>query len=118
MTTPPLRRTRVAGRGRLLAIGDASGYVEPFTGEGMTWGMQSGIAAANRIGLSRMQTDQDSLATIGNQWDLDQQKLLRSKKRTCRVVTNALRSKWARKTIGSTLATFPKLAWPIVKRLS
>lgn len=118
MTTPPLRRTRVSGRGRLLAIGDASGYVEPFTGEGMTWGMQSGIAAANRIGLASMQTDQGSLATIGTQWDLDQQKLLRSKKRTCRVVTNALRSKWARKTIGSTLATFPKLAWPIVKRLS
>ena len=118
MTTPPLRRTRVAGRGRLLAIGDASGYVEPFTGEGMTWGMQSGIAAANRIGLASQQADQNSLATIGTQWDLDQQTLLRRKKRTCRVVTNALRSKWARKTIGSTLATFPKLAWPIVKRLS
>jgi flavin-dependent dehydrogenase len=118
MTTPPLRRTRVAGRGRLLAIGDASGYVEPFTGEGMTWGIQSGIAAANRIGLASVQPDQNILATIGTQWNLEQQKLLRSKKRTCRVVTNALRSKWARKTIGSTLATFPKLAWPIVKSLS
>ena len=118
MTTAPLRRTRLAGKGRLLAIGDASGYVEPFTGEGMTWGMQSGIAAANQIGFSSVQHDQDSLATIGTRWDLDQQKLLRSKKRTCRIVTNALRSKWARKTIGSTLATFPNLAWPNVRRLS
>ena len=118
MTTPPLRRTRVAGRGRLLAIGDASGYVEPFTGEGMTWGMQSGIAAANRIGLASASDEPDSLASLGTQWDVEQQKLLSSKKRTCRIVTNALRSKWARKTIGSTLATFPKLASPIVRRLS
>ena len=118
MTTAPLRRTRLAGRGRLLAIGDASGYVEPFTGEGMTWGMQSGIAAANRIGLASVQHEQNSLARIGTQWDIDQQTLLRSKKLTCRIVTHALRSKWARKTIGRTLATCPKLAWPIVKRLS
>ena len=118
MTTPPLRRTRVAGRGRLLAIGDASGYVEPFTGEGMTWGMQSGIAAANRIGLASASAEPDSLATLGTQWDVEQQKLLSRKKRTCRIVTNALRSKWARKTIGRTLATFPKFASPIVRRLS
>ena len=47
MTTPPLRRLRQAGNGRVIAIGDAAGYVEPFTGEGMTWGMMSAIAAAD-----------------------------------------------------------------------
>ena len=41
MTTPPLRRLRKAGNGRMIAIGDAAGYVEPFTGEGMTWGMMT-----------------------------------------------------------------------------
>jgi flavin-dependent dehydrogenase len=118
MTTPPLRRTRVAGTGRLMAIGDASGYVEPFTGEGMTWGLQSGIAAANRISSASKQTGNDVLSTIGHQWDRDQQKLLRGKKRTCRIVTNALRSGLARKTIGNMLATFPKLATPLIKHLS
>ncbi|MGB1817902.1 MAG: hypothetical protein ACPHJ3_21215, partial [Rubripirellula sp.] len=77
-----------------------------------------GIAAANRIGLASASAEPDSLATLGTQWDVEQQKLLSRKKRTCRIVTNALRSKWARKTIGRTLATFPKFASPIVRRLS
>ena len=43
---PPLtrRRARVAGPGVLVA-GDAAGYVEPFTGEGMGWAIASGAAA-------------------------------------------------------------------------
>jgi flavin-dependent dehydrogenase len=31
---------------RLLLIGDAAGYLEPFTGEGMSWALRSGILAA------------------------------------------------------------------------
>lgn len=38
--TPPLTRRspRLAGE-RLLLLGDATGYVEPFTGEGMAWAL-------------------------------------------------------------------------------
>lgn len=41
--TPPLTRQRpVASRsGRILRVGDAAGYVEPFTGEGMGWALVS-----------------------------------------------------------------------------
>lgn len=39
------RRRRPAGR-RVLAVGDAACFVEPFTGEGMTWAMESGALAA------------------------------------------------------------------------
>jgi flavin-dependent dehydrogenase len=38
------RRSRVAAEG-LLVVGDAAGYVEPFTGEGMTWAIATGAAA-------------------------------------------------------------------------
>lgn len=31
---------------RLLLIGDAAGYLEPFTGEGMSWALRSGVLAA------------------------------------------------------------------------
>src|SRR6185295_4377462 len=31
---------------RAFVIGDAAGYVEPFTGEGMKWALASGIALA------------------------------------------------------------------------
>ncbi|MEK9506896.1 FAD-dependent oxidoreductase [Gemmatimonadota bacterium Y43] len=43
--TPALtRRAPLPGADRLLLIGDAAGYVEPFTGEGMTWALESARA--------------------------------------------------------------------------
>lgn len=44
--TPPLTRSspRVAAD-RLLVLGDALGYVEPFTGEGIAWAMLSAVLA-------------------------------------------------------------------------
>lgn len=42
--TPPLTRSlplAVGAEGRILRIGDAAGYVEPFTGEGIGWSLAS-----------------------------------------------------------------------------
>ena len=49
--TPPLtgRREAVAGN-RVLAVGDACGYVEPFTGEGMSWAIRGAAACAELLG--------------------------------------------------------------------
>lgn len=50
--TPALthRAPLVAGsQGRLCRIGDAAGYVEPFTGEGMGWALVSGRLMADAI---------------------------------------------------------------------
>lgn len=45
--TPLLTRRHDAVAGeRILAIGDATGYVEPFTGEGMSWAICAAIAVA------------------------------------------------------------------------
>ncbi|MCA9061557.1 MAG: FAD-dependent oxidoreductase, partial [Planctomycetaceae bacterium] len=43
--TPPLTRTSpvVASR-RILLLGDSTGYIEPFTGEGMAWAIAAAIA--------------------------------------------------------------------------
>lgn len=50
--TPRLTRRRAAATdGRIIASGDALGYVEPFTGEGIGWALASGIAAANHADL-------------------------------------------------------------------
>jgi flavin-dependent dehydrogenase len=116
MTTPPLRRTRRSGAGRILAIGDAAGYVEPFTGEGMTWAMESGIAASESI--ARSLADPCDLDSLGQRWDVELQQLLRGKKRTCRVLTTALRSPTARLAVAKTLAVFPGLARPLLNHLA
>lgn len=45
--TPPLmQRADEVGAARLLRVGDAAGYVEPFTGEGIAWALGDGRAAA------------------------------------------------------------------------
>ena len=43
------RRRRHFGAHRVFAVGDACGYVEPFTGEGMAWAMQSARAAVELL---------------------------------------------------------------------
>ncbi len=113
MTTPPLRRARQTGNGRLLAIGDAAGYVEPFTGEGMTWGMQGGIAAAELIA-----TQKGHLQTVGDEWNQKLETLLRSRKRTCRFVTTALRSPTVCRIAANTLTWFPSLATPLLRSMN
>ena len=35
------RRSAVEAEARVFVIGDAAGYIEPFTGEGMTWALES-----------------------------------------------------------------------------
>ena len=58
--TPALSRNAdvVAGE-RFLVMGDAAGYVEPFTGEGMAWALTAGAAAAPFVleGLERWTGD-------------------------------------------------------------
>lgn len=50
--TRPLtgRRSRIAG-GRVLVVGDSCGYVEPFTGEGMSWAIRGAISAVSLLPL-------------------------------------------------------------------
>jgi len=50
--TPPLTRraaVRAGSRGRVLRIGDAAAYVEPFTGEGIGWALAGGRLVAESI---------------------------------------------------------------------
>jgi flavin-dependent dehydrogenase len=50
--TRPLtgRRRGIAGR-RVLVVGDSCGYVEPFTGEGMSWAIRGAISAVSLLPL-------------------------------------------------------------------
>jgi flavin-dependent dehydrogenase len=113
MTTPPLRRLRRPGIGRLIAIGDAAGYVEPFTGEGMTWGILSGIAAADLIADSGK-----DLSGLGDRWSEQLPALLRKRRLACRAVTNLLRYPLGRRAIAATLSQWPGLAAPLIRHLN
>jgi flavin-dependent dehydrogenase len=86
MTTPPLHRQRRAGSGRLLAIGDAAGYVEPFTGEGMAWAIGTGIAAADCVAGDRHDGD------LGQMWCDTYAVMMRKRQWICRALSQSLAS--------------------------
>lgn len=86
MTTPPLRRSRLCGHGRLLAVGDAASYIEPFTGEGMAWAIRSGIAASDCLGRDR------GVGDVGREWRRDYARELRGRQWTCWALSHALAS--------------------------
>ncbi|MFO0832996.1 MAG: NAD(P)/FAD-dependent oxidoreductase [Phycisphaerales bacterium] len=80
--TPALtrRRNRVWD-GRVFVIGDAAGYVEPFTGEGMTWAMESGVSVAACV-----RDHLEGVPGAGPAWERASRWLLGARRRACGVV--------------------------------
>lgn len=84
--TPILRREARAQHGRILRVGDAAGYVEPFTGEGMSWALLGGSSIGD-----------DALACIergpqASSWPSTLRSLLARRHALCKAVSNAVRS--------------------------
>lgn len=78
--TPLLTRHRphLAGH-RVLAIGDACGYIEPFTGEGIAWAIHASIAAANLL-LPTVEWTPD----MPLRWQAIYQNTIKKRQRFCR----------------------------------
>lgn len=106
------RRTRVAAE-RLLLLGDAAGYVEPFTGEGMTWAMASGLAVAPLV-LAARACWEPGLAAA---WDGRYRRLLGARQHRCRLVTQALRYPALTGAAVRLLSWFPGIATPVTRVL-
>ena len=112
LVTGPLRRARVAGRGRLIAVGDAAGYVEPFTGEGITWALQTGIAAADHLA-----TDGGSRESTGDRWRDRYRELMWGPRARCGRLTTAIRFGGVRRAVSVAIRHAPWLARPILRTL-
>lgn len=93
--TPALTRTRSrVALGRALAVGDAAGYVEPFTGEGMSWAIRSAeVAAWIAAGIVRGAED-------ARAWEAEHARLLRGAHQRCGWIARALRSSSVRSLVG------------------
>ena len=88
--TPPLTRARQVGVGGLIAVGDAAKYVEPFTGEGMAWAIESGIEAADCI-IDRIDQHRTKTDTLADSWVTRYRTLARRRQWICRLLSMALR---------------------------
>jgi flavin-dependent dehydrogenase len=86
-TVPLTRRTRPVARGRVFLIGDAAGYVEPFTGEGMAWGLATGLQVVPWVQRGVKGWSEDVAAG----WVREHRKIVRRPQTVCRVLTRLLR---------------------------
>jgi hypothetical protein len=79
--TGPLtsHRKTVAGH-RVLAVGDACGYVEPFTGEGISWAIRAAIAATTLL----PENPADWPADLPAQWQKKYTEEIAHRQRWCR----------------------------------
>ncbi len=110
--TPELtrRRDHVAAE-RLFVLGDAAGYVEPFTGEGIAWAMVSAL----RVVPLAMQAIGSWDPRLESQWAHLYSRLLRRRQKNCRGVARILRQATLTRFAVRALAWKPALATPYVR---
>lgn len=112
-TLPLTQRTpRPVGR-RIFVVGDAAGYVEPFTGEGMAWALATAFAVVPfiRNGVSNWN------AELERRWLSMHRSVVGRQQRACSVLARVLRSPMLVR--GGMIVTgwWPELTRPIVARL-
>jgi flavin-dependent dehydrogenase len=83
---PALTRSRgpLELDGRIFLCGDAAGYLEPFTGEGITWALEAGLRAADHA--------RDALAGRDRpgRWTAECRRRRARQRRLCHAVTSLL----------------------------
>ena len=109
--TPPLtRRLSSLGEERLFLVGDAAGYVEPFTGEGMGWALWGALALAPLVHAGVGRWDD----VLVHQWAQVHRRRIRRGQRVCTMVAWGLRRPWMARVAVRVFGTVPGLARPLV----
>ncbi|MEZ6031565.1 MAG: FAD-dependent monooxygenase [Planctomycetaceae bacterium] len=114
--TRPLTRSarRIAGH-RLLLLGDSTGYVEPFTGEGMAWACTAAIAMAPLV--AAVIRDGWSDETV-RQWRSTFSRIVSSQQRICRLLATTLRHPWLLRPVMTAGQFFPAVTQKLVGRIN
>jgi len=107
------RRPQHRASRRVFLIGDAAGYIEPFTGEGMAWALAAGRAVAPLAARA----GQHWHPRLAREWDATYHRLIEPRQRICRAVAAVLRSSWLTRTIIRLLTLAPGLALPLTHHL-
>lgn len=110
--TPRLTRTvRSRGAERLFAVGDAAGYVEPFTGEGVGWAL-AGARTLTPFALEGIRTWDGGLVAA---WDRAYVATVGAQARVCRGLAWGLRRPWLSQAGIHLLRSVPSMARPVVR---
>jgi flavin-dependent dehydrogenase len=98
------RRKRVESAGRLFVCGDAAGYIEPFTGEGMSWA----IEAAER--LAPLAASALEARYRPGRWTAELRRRWFFRTLPCRAVVGTLRAPWLVETVVKGCGAAPPMA--------
>jgi flavin-dependent dehydrogenase len=107
------REPRLAAT-RLFLLGDAAGYAEPFTGEGMTWAVLTACAV---LPLAR-QACEDWRRELAPAWTAMCRKMVGRRQHLSRLVAGMLRSPAAVNGAMHFLQLAPRAASPLVRLFS
>ena len=99
----------------VFIIGDAAGYIEPFTGEGMAWAMAGGV---NVVPFMQTVLRQGWHDEIGQQWQAHWQQQLAPRQRLCKLIAWALRKPALTTLTARSLHYWPKASGIVTRQLN
>ena len=105
LTAALSRRSSPLSAHRLLLLGDAAGYVEPFTGEGMGWALTSSLAALPLVLRGLEHWD----GAIEADWRRRHHRWVSQRQGFCRALALILRNPRATWGLSRLAATFPSI---------
>ncbi len=113
--TPALtrRNTKVASE-RMYVVGDAAGYVEPFTGEGIAWAFTTGLAVADYVS----DAIHESNRSIEIAWTKRHKQIVTGRQYLCHAISHALRHPRVVTTAVRVLQRIPALAQPLISGMN
>lgn len=109
--TPPLTSwpRRVAAE-RVFVIGDAGGYIEPFTGEGMAAALETGHAVTTFVD----QAVEDWVPSLATCWNALHRQMVVDRQSTCRRLAWIVRRPWAAVVALAACRALPGLARHVI----
>jgi flavin-dependent dehydrogenase len=113
-TAPLTRQARRLAAERVFVLGDAAGYVEPFTGEGMAWA----LAAARAVTPLVKQAVAGWRPEVEAAWTTVYRRVVTQRQGLCRAAAAVLRRPWLTRSIVALLRLAPGLAGSVVRRLN
>jgi len=111
-TLPLTRRLLSPVAPGMFVLGDAAGYIEPFTGEGMAWA----LAAADAVVPLAICASRGWSADIADQWRRTYDTLVRQEQSWCRGLARGLRHPRLVAFVVASLSRQPGLARPFLWR--
>lgn len=102
-TLPITRRTRPVADTRVFLIGDAAGYSEPFTGQGMSIAMQSAVALSPIVKQAAKQWSSQMVSS----WSVQYEKQVASRHWPASLVASILKNPMATRSVFAVAGKIP-----------